>query len=230
MLRGLPVFVGERLKVPGGVAAVAPSSAAMAGRMTPGPETAEGPVVEPGPGTGNITRAVLVRGVAPERLTPMETGARFGEELERRFPGVRVLNRPAQDIARIGLQGAGAVICAVPVLARSNVQREVVGAALRVMRPGGFLDQVNDSPRPPLPPAMRAEPGLEVEHPGVVRANMPPAQGFRCRPVRRHGRGGRLPVPTRPRLRSGRYARGCRLPFRPARPMAGARCPQERPR
>jgi len=186
MVREMAVFLGELLRVPAGVAAIAPSSAATAQRMTLGLEDATGPIVEIGPGTGSFTRAILARGIAPARLTLMETSPRFCEELERLFPGVRVLNRPAQDIARIGLEGVGAVISGVPVLARPAIQREVIGEALKVMRPGGFINQITYSPRPPIPPEMRAELGLEVEDLGMVWANMPPAHVFRFRAVSRH--------------------------------------------
>lgn len=181
MVRQMAVFFGELIRDPDGVAAVAPSSAAAARCITRGLETAEGQVVEFGPGTGSFTRAILDLGVAPERLTLMETSERFCEELSRAFPGVRVLNRPAQDIDKIGLDDLGAVICGVPVLARPRIQREVVGAAFRVMRPGGFLNQITYSPRAPIPPAMCRELGLTVERIGMVWANFPPAHFFRFR-------------------------------------------------
>jgi len=186
MVREMALFFGELIRHPGEVVAVAPSSAATARRMTTGLEEIEGPVIELGPGTGSFTRAILDRGVAPERLTLMETNERFCEELSRAFPGVTVHNRPAQDIARIGLDGVGAVICGVPVLARPQIQREVVGQAFRVMRPGGFFTQITYSPRPPISAEMRRELGLEVEDLGTVWANFPPAQVFRFRAARTH--------------------------------------------
>jgi phosphatidylethanolamine/phosphatidyl-N-methylethanolamine N-methyltransferase len=186
MVREIAVFFGELLRHPAGVAAIAPSSAATALRITLGLENVQGPVVEIGPGTGSFTRAILARGVAPERLTLMETSERFCVELERQFPGVRVLNRPAQDIAGIGLEGIGAVISGVPVLARPRIQRAVVGEALKVMRPDSFMNQITYSPLPPIPPEMREELGIEVEDLGVVWANIPPAHIFRFRVGRRH--------------------------------------------
>ena len=59
MVREMAVFLGELLRVPAGVAAIAPSSAATAQRMTLGLEDATGPIVEIGPGTGSFTRAIL---------------------------------------------------------------------------------------------------------------------------------------------------------------------------
>jgi len=186
MVRELAVFFRELLRKPGGVAAIAPSSSATARRMTLGVEDVDGPIVEIGAGTGSFTRAILARGIAPERLTLMETSERFCEELTRNFPGVQVLNRPAQEIDQIGLTDIGAVISGVPVLARPQIQREVVGAALRVLRPDGFFNQITYGPRPPIPAAMRAELGIEVEDLGVTWANMPPAHVFRFRPIQRH--------------------------------------------
>ncbi len=172
------LFFGELLRHPGEVVAIAPSSAAVARRMTAGLERVQGPVVEIGPGTGSFTRAILARGVAPENLTLLETNARFCAALQEKFPGVRVLNRPAQDIGEIGLSGIGAVISGVPVLARPTIQREVVGRAFEVMAPEGFFAQITYSPNAPISPEMQRELGIRAEKRGTVWANLPPARVF----------------------------------------------------
>lgn len=172
------VFFGEMLRHPGEVVAVAPSSAAVARRMTEGLEQVTGPVVEIGPGTGSFTRAILARGVAPGQLTLLETNRRFCEILRERFPGVRVLKRPAQEIADIGLCGIGAVISGVPVLARPTIQREVVGRAFEVMAPNGFFVQITYSPKAPIAPEMQRELGVHASKRGTVWANLPPARVF----------------------------------------------------
>lgn len=178
MARDFGVFFGEMLRHPGEVVAIAPSSEAVARRMTEGLEEVRGPVVEIGPGTGSFTRAILARGVAPEQLTLLETNARFSEMLRERFPGVTVLNRPAQEIARLGLRDIGAVISGVPVLARPTIQREVVGRAFEVMAPEGFFVQITYSPKVPIGPEMQRELGLRAEKRGTVWANLPPAPVF----------------------------------------------------
>ena len=136
------VFLSEMFRRPGEVVAVAPSSAAVARRMTEGLEAVEGRWWRSGPGTGVFTKAILERGVHPSRLTLMETNDRFCETLKARFPGVSVLNRPAQEIQATGLARVGAVISGVPVLARPQIQREVVGRALEVMAPGAMFVQI----------------------------------------------------------------------------------------
>lgn len=178
MAKDFGVFFGELLRHPAEVVAIAPSSGAVARRMTEGLEQVTGPVVEIGPGTGSFTRAILDRGIAPEQLTLLETNARFCETLRRKFPGVRVLNRPAQEIGEIGLSGIGAVISGVPVLARPRIQRDVVGRAFAVMTQAGFFTQITYSPNAPISPEMQRELGLRAQKRGTVWANLPPARVF----------------------------------------------------
>ena len=181
MSRDLGLFIGELLRHPAEVSAVFPSSAAVARKMAHGLEDVTGPVVEIGPGTGSFTRAILARGVAPDRLVLIEINARFCDILRDRFPGVRVLNRPAQEMDRIGLDDIGAVISGVPVLARPTIQRAVLGPAFRLMRPGGFFNQITYSPGAPISTETQRDLGLSVEKLGTVWANLPPARVFRFR-------------------------------------------------
>ena len=172
------VFLGQMMRRPTEVVAIAPSSAAVARRMTEGLEQVQGPIVEIGPGTGSFTKAIMERGIAPERLTLMEMNPVFCETLRQKFPGVTVLNRPAQEIEQIGLSNIGAVISGVPVLARPQIQRQVVGRALRVMSPDAILVQITYSPGAPISDEMQAELGVSVEKRATVWANLPPARVF----------------------------------------------------
>ncbi|WP_412509239.1 class I SAM-dependent methyltransferase [Roseovarius sp. SYSU LYC5161] len=178
MAREIGVFFGELLRHPGQVVAIAPSSAAVARRMTEGIQKVSGPVVEIGPGTGSFTRAILARGVTPERLTLLETNERFCDTLHRNFPGVTVLNKPAQDIATLGLESVGAVVSGVPVLARPRIQREVLGRAFGIMAPDGFFTQITYSPHAPVSPQVQRELGVRAEKRATVWANLPPARVF----------------------------------------------------
>lgn len=178
MASDFAIFIGEMMRRPTEVVAIAPSSAAVARRMTDGLEDVKGPIVEIGPGTGSFTKAILERGVAPERLTLMEMNPRFCETLREKFPGVTVLNRPAQEIEKIGLRDIGAVISGVPVLARPQIQRDVVGRAFRVMAKDGFFTQITYSSNAPISSDMQAELGLRAEKRATVWANLPPARVF----------------------------------------------------
>ncbi|PJE29275.1 methyltransferase type 12 [Pseudooceanicola marinus] len=181
MASDFAVFLGQMMRKPKEVSAIAPSSAAVARMMTDGVETVEGPILEIGPGTGSFTKVLLERGIAPERLILMELNARFCEELRQRFPGVRVLNQPAQQIGSIGVENLGCVISGVPVLARPQIQREVVGNAFKVMAPDGVFVQITYSPNAPIPEDVQAEMGITARKRGTVWANLPPARVFEFR-------------------------------------------------
>lgn len=183
MPRDHALFLGQFLRNPSEISAIAPSSPSVAQKMTEGLEKVRGPIVEIGAGTGTFTRAILDRGVEPSRLTLIELNPRFCEALAERFPGVRVINRPAQDIALLGLRDLGAVISGVPVLARPQVQRQVVGAAFRVMAPGGVFVQITYAASSPIPEEMLDELGLVSVRRGTVWTNLPPARVFEFRAV-----------------------------------------------
>lgn len=183
MAANISLFLGQMLRRPTQVVAIAPSSAAVARKMTEGVENTTGPVVEIGPGTGSFTRAILKRGVAPERLTLLETNPEFCKALARDFPGVTVLNRPAQDIRDLGLRDIGAVISGVPVLARPTIQRDVVGRAFDVMAQNGFFTQITYAPHSPISEEMQRELGLFANHRGIVWNNLPPARVYEFRRI-----------------------------------------------
>ncbi|MFY0619383.1 class I SAM-dependent methyltransferase [Shimia sp.] len=178
MANDIAVFIGEMMRRPSQVVALAPSSAATAKLMTSGLEHVSGPIVEIGPGTGSFTKAILDLGIARERLTLLELNPRFCDALREKFPGVNVLNRPAQHIESTGLKGVGAVVSGVPVLSRPTIQREVVGRALKVMAPDGIFTQITYSPTAPISAQMQAELGITSKRRGIVWANLPPAHVY----------------------------------------------------
>lgn len=179
MASDLGLFLGEMLRKPSQVVAIAPSSAMTARLMVMGLENTSGPIIEVGPGTGSFTKAILEAGVAPERLTLLEMNEKFCENLREKFPGVTVLNRPAQDIQDVGLKNISAVISGIAILSRPNLQRDIVGRALQVMAPDGFFTQFTYSTKSPISPKMQAELGVTVEKLGTSWMNLPPARVYR---------------------------------------------------
>lgn len=179
MARDFTLFIGEMIRRPNEVGAVAPSSAKTAQWMCEGLAQVEGPIVEIGPGTGSFTRAILDHGIAPERLTLLEMGPRFCDTLGEKFPGVQVLNRPGQDIDKIGLNNIGAVISGVPMLARPDLQRGVLEPAFRVLAPGASFTQFTYSIRTPFGDDLLSDLGLQSRKLATVWANLPPATIYR---------------------------------------------------
>jgi phospholipid N-methyltransferase len=81
--------------------AIAPSGRALARRMVAHIDAAsDDPILELGPGTGVVTRALLERGVAAERIVAVEFNEAFCDILANRYPGVRIARGDAYDLGK----------------------------------------------------------------------------------------------------------------------------------
>lgn len=175
-------FLKEWLKAPRQLGAVAPSGASLARAMTEGVSEATGPVIELGPGTGVLTRAILARGVPRENLAAIEFNGEFAVTLARRFTGVRVIQGDAARLRRLspfGAQGAGIVICGLPLLSipPRSVYRILAGCR-DSLRPGGEMRLFTYGPVCPVPGEMLARLGLVARRGAFVARNIPPAWVF----------------------------------------------------
>lgn len=176
MANDLLPFLAELIRNPREVSAIVPSSRALARGMVEAIGPSTGKVAEFGPGTGRITRAILERGVDPKDLTLFEMNPRFCERLSADFPGVRIENRPAQDLASAGVSDLGAVVSGLPLLSIPvAIQKAIFAAAFAALRPDGAMMQFTYGPRPPLDPAITAELDLSVSRGPYVWWNLPPA-------------------------------------------------------
>lgn len=179
MTKDLALFVGQLLRNPREVSAVVPSSRILAQAMVRDLGPATGRVVEFGPGTGKITAAILSRGVRPENLTLYEMNPAFCAALARRFPGVRIVNAPAQAAAEAGLGEVGAVVSGLPLLSMPKaVQQDILSAAFAVLQPGAPYIQFTYGAAPPVHNTVRAALGLAVEPGPRVWYNLPPARVY----------------------------------------------------
>lgn len=136
------------------------------------------PVLELGPGTGVVTRAILDHGVAPERLVCVEYSADFVAHLRRRFPAVRVVEGDAFDLDAAIPDLAGkkfdSAVSALPLL-HFPVERRVayLDALLDRLPPGRPVVQITYGPFSSVPPGLG---NYTVEHFDFVVRNFPPAQ------------------------------------------------------
>ncbi len=139
-----------------------------------------GRVVEFGPGTGCLTRAILATGVAPQDLSLFELDADFVGHLRIQFPDVAVHHLGADHADEVVAPGVGAVVSGLPLLSMPAAVREaIVGAAFRILLPGAPYIQFTYGPKPPLPPESMERLGLRVEPGRKVWANLPPARVYR---------------------------------------------------
>lgn len=172
--RFLRQWAGNPLKV-GAISPSGPDLArAMAGFVDP---AVPGPVVELGPGTGVVTRAILARGIAPGRLTCIEYADDFARLLRARYPAVSVVTGDAYDLgAALGPAGAplAAIVSSLPLFTSPPERRRALLLdALSRLAPGAPFVQFSYA----LVPPVRAEPGrFTVSRTGWIVRNMPPAR------------------------------------------------------
>lgn|SRR5690606_350319 len=164
---------------PKAVGAILPTSSVTARRMASVIDTQSGlPVLELGPGTGVITKAILNHGVKPADLYSIEYSQDFTDHLRRNFPDVNILQGDAFDIdTALGDKAHlrfDSIISAVPML-NFPVERRVwlVENLLARMPQGRPLIQITYGPRPPVP---AGKGNYAVQHFEFVVRNVPPAQ------------------------------------------------------
>jgi len=183
MAHDLLLFARQLLHHPSQVAAISPSSRFLARAMTAGLGPQTGPVVEFGPGTGQLTKGILAAGVAPEDLTLFEMSADFARLLQNRFKGVTVHYAGAQLAANfVSKSSVGAVVSGLPLLSMpAPVVEAILTAACDILRPDGVYVQFTYGNKPPIPTFMLEKLGLEAKAGKKVWPNVPPAQVYYLR-------------------------------------------------
>lgn len=176
----LALFMGQLLRRPHEVVALAPSSARLCAEMVAGIDPQGGPVIELGAGTGNITQAILGSGLPAHRLHCIEMNPDFCAHLRGRFPGVTVHQISAGDVGSLALADVQAVISGLPLLSMPvPLQRAILTGSCAQLRQGGHYVQFTYGPKPPVARAVREELGLGWQVSQKIWWNMPPARVYR---------------------------------------------------
>jgi phosphatidylethanolamine/phosphatidyl-N-methylethanolamine N-methyltransferase len=184
--KAFPTAVGDQFRFlrslvgdPTKTGAVAPSGAALARLMASAVDPNDTlPVLELGPGTGVVTKALLARGIAPERIVAVEFNPTFCRLIAERMPGVTVLKGDAyhlDDTLPERFSGPfSAVVSSLPLLTRPEPERvALLEEALGRMAPGRPFIQFSYSLFPPVKPI----PGrFSVTTSKWVFKNVPPAR------------------------------------------------------
>lgn len=175
------LFFRQWLSAPLQTGAVLPSGEALVRAIAREVDlTIPGAVVELGPGTGAVTRALLRRGIPPERLILVERNAAFVSLLERRFPNVRVLQGDAIDLPQLlvdaGIDTVSQVVSSLPLRSLPFVvQRRVLRSAFRVLAHGGRYLQFTYGLTSPVHPVLKQRLGITGHPVTRVLLNVPPA-------------------------------------------------------
>jgi len=161
------------------VGSIVPTSSIAARRMASVVNPDSGlPVLELGPGTGVITRAILALGVKPENLYSVEYSDDFVRHLTAQFPGVNIIKGDAFDLeATLGDRRGmvfDSVVSGVPLLNFPVAQRiRYIEDLLGRIPAGRPIMQLTYGPLSPVPPG-RGD--YKVEHYDFVLRNIPPTQ------------------------------------------------------
>jgi phosphatidylethanolamine/phosphatidyl-N-methylethanolamine N-methyltransferase len=167
--------------------AIAPSGRALARRMVAEVDPLSTlPVLELGPGTGVVTRALIERGVPPARIIALEYNPGFAALIRARMPGVRVMVGDAYHLDASLPEGSrgpfSAVVSSLPLLTRPEEERvTLLEDALGRMAPGGCFIQFSYSLFPPVKPIAGR---FTVEKSKWVVMNLPPARVWLYRRAR----------------------------------------------
>ena len=173
------------LRNPLGVAAIAPSSLALARAMAAHVPSGSGWTVELGGGTGSITAGILAGGVAPKTLVVVERDPMLCRRLRSRFPSVRVLQGDASQLAELLQEHAvdgpvKAVVSGLPLLSiERRVQQAILSGAVAVTAGYGPIVQFTYGLTCPVPPTLLRRLGLSAKRTTQVWRNLPPASVWR---------------------------------------------------
>ena len=181
---GTALFLKRWLRRPFATGAVVPSGRLLAAAMARATRTAiegrPGHVVELGAGTGEVTKALLAAGIAPERLVLVERDPEFATFLRRHFPGPRIVEGDAARLPRLladhSLMPIAAVVSSLPLLSLpADIVNGIVTGVFETLPRGAALVQFTYGPKPPVPRALRARLGLDGDHGKRIWRNVPPA-------------------------------------------------------
>lgn len=175
------LFLRRWLANPLRIGAVLPSSPALTRLIARHAVTGDdGAVLELGPGTGAVTRAMLDAGIPEERLILVEIDRKLHHWLARRFPRAMVIHGDAaklQEILPPNVIGRiSTVVSSLPMLSFPlPQQRAIVEQVFGVTNADGRLLQYTYSPHSPLASGL----GMPGKLLGRAASNVPPASLWR---------------------------------------------------
>jgi phospholipid N-methyltransferase len=184
-------FAGEFLRRPVSTGAIAPSSHWLADLMVEdmGLERAD-TIVELGPGTGAFTRVIARQAPAAALVLAVEANPGLAQELQPRFPRVRIVNESAEHLpallADAGRSHADAIVSGLPwAMFSRELQDRLLQAVVTALRPGGRFATFTYLHASWMPPGRRFRKMLvssfrEVAFTRIEWRNLPPAFVYRC--------------------------------------------------
>ena len=179
-------FFRQWLRHPLRMSSITPSGPQLASMMAAAVSPDAESVIELGAGTGVITRALIKRGIRPERLLVVEMNDVLHGVLQQAFPRAHVVCGDARALQALtsqagmfGTRPIGAVVSSLGLLAMpASVQHDILAAAFAVLRPSGVFVQYTYGLATPVAPDVCAALGLRARYLGWAWRNLPPARVY----------------------------------------------------
>ena len=172
-------FLRSWIEKPLHVGAVMPSGRLLARTMAHYVDPyAEGPVVELGPGTGAITKALIDHGIDQKRLVLVEYNPGFCALLRDRYPQAKVVQGDAYTLRdtlwNVLSAPATAIVSGLPLVTKPMMTRlKLIRDAFAALTPGAPFVQFTYAVVPPIPKSL---PGVCTEASERIWMNLPPAR------------------------------------------------------
>ena len=181
---GTALFLKRWLRRPFAMGAVVPSgpllARAMAETTVACMEGRVGHVIELGAGTGEVTKALLAAGIAPQRLALIERDPELAGFLRQNFPGPQIIEGDAAHLPGLlvanGVERIAAVVSSLPLLSLpSEVVNDIVSGVFETLPTGAAMVQFTYGPKAPVPFAQRDRLHLQGVRGKRIWRNVPPA-------------------------------------------------------
>ncbi len=191
---GIVLYLKQYVRAPGQIGAVAPSSTELSDRLIETIDFATcKSLIEYGPGPGNVTARILLRLRPETNFFAIEANPEMCEVFRHKFPNVKLFEGSAAKVAdylhQLGMVPDGsvdAIVSGLPWAAfGQTLQKSILEATLRVLKPGGQLTTFAYHHGVLLPAGQRFAKTLPQYFSSVSRSrgvlwNLPPAFVYRC--------------------------------------------------
>lgn len=172
-------FLRTWIEKPLATGAVMPSGRVLARTMARYVDpNSRGPVIELGPGTGPVTKALVDQGIDPARLILVEFNPEFCRMLRSRYPSATVVQGDAYRLRRlletIVREPAAAVVSGLPLVTKPlRTRLRLIADAMTLLAPAAPFVQFTYAMVPPIPKAFA---GLRAQASELIWMNFPPAR------------------------------------------------------
>jgi phosphatidylethanolamine/phosphatidyl-N-methylethanolamine N-methyltransferase len=141
-------------------------------------------IVELGPGTGVVTKALARKGIPMQQLVVVEREQKFLGKLKHEFPHALIVQGDACHLKDIlhkhGIKQVAAVVSSLPLLGMpDHIRHTILNTAFEVLKPTGVFIQFTYGLLSPVPETHQRSIGIRGDIAKKIWRNFPPARVWR---------------------------------------------------